>query len=66
MEFSWKITLDKRICIWSVLHLFEETLLLKLFPPTFPFATYSRDSKLDTFTSSSDHPTFLAKAQYII
>ena len=54
-----------------MLHLFEETLLLILFPPTFPLATYSRDSKLNTLTavySSSDHPTFSAKpkTQYII
>ena len=68
-EISWKITLDKRICIWSVLHLFEETLLLRLFPLTFPFVTYSRDSKLNTLTtiySFSDYPTFLAKAQGLI
>ena len=66
---SWKITLNKRTCIWSVLHLSEGTLLLGIFPLTFLFATYSRDSKLNIFTivySSSDHPTFLAKAQYII
>ena len=66
---SWKVTLDKRIYIWSVLHLSDETLLLDLFPPSFPFATYSRDSKLNILTtiySYSDHPIFSAKAQYII
>ena len=66
---SWKVTLDKMIYIWSMLHLSEETLLLGLFPPTFPLATYSRDSKFNTLTIvylSSDHPTFSAKAQYII
>ena len=54
------------IYIWSVLHLFEETLLLGLFPLTFSFATYSRDFKLNTFTtvySFLDHPTFSTKAQ---
>ena len=63
---SWKVTLNKMIYIWSVLHLFEETLLFGLFPLTFSFATYSRDSKLNTLIivySSSDHPTFSAKAQ---
>ena len=68
---SQKVTLDKRIYIWSVLHLSDEALLLRLFPPTFPFATYSRDSKLNTLTtvySSSDHPHSRSrpKAQYII
>ena len=63
---SSKVTLDKRIYIWSVLHLSEEILFLELLPPTFPFATYSRDSKLNTLTIvylSLDYPTFLAKAQ---
>ena len=66
---SWKVTLDKRIYIWFVLHLSDETLLLKLFPPSFPFATYSRDSKLNILTticSYSDYPIFSAKAQGLI
>ena len=63
---SWKITLDKMICICSVLHLSEKILLLGLFPLTFLFVTYSSDSKLNTLTtvySSLDHPTFSVKVQ---
>ena len=66
---SWKVTLNDRIYIWSVLCLSEEILLLG--PPflNFPLATYSWDSELNTFIvvySSSNQSTSSAKAQYII
>ena len=63
---SWKVILNDKIYIWSMLRLFEEILLLGSPPPTFPFATYSWDFKLNTLTtvySSSDQPTSSAKAQ---
>ena len=63
---SWKVTLIDRIYIWSVLCLSEEILLLGPPPPTFPFATYSWDFKLNTLTtvySFSDQSTSSAKAQ---
>ena len=43
---SWKITLDKRKCIWFVLGLFEEKFLLRLPPSPFPFVTYSKTLSL--------------------
>ena len=61
----WKTTLDKRICIWSVLGLSKEKFLLGLPSPPFPFATYSRDSELNaliTVYSFLDHPTFTVRA----
>ena len=63
---SWKVTLNKGIYILSVLHLSEEILILGLPPPTFPFATYSKDYKFNIFItvySPSNQPTLSIKAQ---
>ena len=62
----WRVTLNDGIYIWSVLCISEKMLLLR--PPslTFPLATYSWDSELDTFTtlySFWDQPTSSAKAE---
>ena len=59
---SWKVALSERIYVWSVLCLFEETLLFG--PPflTFPLACYLWDFELNTLTivhSSSDHLPFI-------
>ena len=63
---SWKITLDGRIYIQSVLCWSVEILSLGPPPLTFPFATYSWDSKLDTLTTvylPSNQSTSSARAQ---
>ena len=65
-ETSWKVALNIMIHIRLVLGLFEEKFLLELPPPPFPFATYSRDSKLNALITvylSSDHPKFSVRAQ---
>ena len=52
--YQWNflnVTLNDRIYIWLVLCLSEEILLLGPPSSTFPFATYSWDFKLNTFTT---------------
>ena len=68
-EVSQKVILSDRICIRSVLHLSEETLLLGSPVPTFLSACYLWGFELNTFTtvySSSNQSTSSAKAQYMI
>ena len=63
---SWNVTLSDSICIWSVLRLSKEKLLLGPPVPTFLFACYLWSSKLNTITtvySSSDQSTSSAEAQ---